>query len=298
VPPRITLTVAEPDRTTRVRAFGEEQSASRFVVQNGRARDFALYEPHGSFSLKWIPRGAALYSVDRLRHRLSADDVLLLNAGQPYELEFLDRSGTESLCVFFSDPLVREAWSMNLAARPSQASLPEFPDIVFRAEPILATELAALRREISDPQMLPAQLEEQLLLLLERLIETSQDHRRLSDRVPAGKPRTRRMMLGQLQRARQLIEDTVGAMPTLDDLATASGLSKFHMLRAFKATFGSPPLKYAEACKVRRAMQLLKSTRQSIGDIAATVGYESQSAFTRSFARHTGVTPRTYRDAL
>lgn len=297
MPSRITLTVAEPDRTMRVQAFGEEQSASRIVVQNGRARDFSAYEPHGSFSLKWIPRGAALYSVDRLRHRLSGDDVLLLNAGQPYELEFLDRSGTESLCVFFSDPLVREAWSMSPTARPSQAALPEFPDIVFRAQPILATTLAALAREISDPRMPPQQLEEQLLMLLERLIETSQDHRRLSDRVPAERPRTRRMLLGQLQRARQLIEESSGVMPTLDELATASGLSKFHMLRTFKAAFGLTPLKYAEACKIRRAMQLLKDTRQSIGDIAAVVGYESQSAFTRSFARHAGVTPRQYRGA-
>jgi AraC-like DNA-binding protein len=69
------------------------------------------------------------------------------------------------------------------------------------------------------------------------------------------------------------------------------------MLRAFKAAFGSTPLKYAEACKIRRAMQLLKSTRQSIADVAASVGYESQSAFTRSFARHAGVTPGKYRDA-
>ncbi len=298
MPSSITLTIAEPDRTMRIRALGGEQNPSRIVVQNGRARAFGVYEPQGAFSLKWIPRGAALYSVDRLRHRLSGDDVLLLNAGQPYELEFLDRSGTESLCVFFSDPLVREAWLMNPARRPSQTSLPEFPDVVFRPEPILATTLADLQREISELQMPPQQLEEQLLVLLERLIETSLDHRRLSDRVPADRPRTRRMMLSRLQRARQLIEDTVGVMPTLDDLAAASGLSKFHMLRAFKAAFGSTPLKYAEACKISRAMQLLKDTRQSIGNIAAGVGYESQSAFTRSFVRHAGVTPRQYRDAL
>ena len=298
MPSRITLTVAEPDSNTLVRAFGPDQSPSHIAIQNGRARDFGVYEPQGAFSLKWISRGAALYSVDRLRHRLSGDDVLLLNAGQPYELEFLDRSGTESLCLFFSDPLVSEAWSMNPAAQTSQRSLPEFPDIVFRPEPILARALAALRREIRDPQMPPHQLEEQLLLLLERLIETSQDHRRLSDRVPADRPHTRRMMLGRLQRARQLIEDTVGVMPTLDELAAASGLSKFHMLRAFKAAFGSTPLKYAEGCKIRRAMQLLKETRQSIGNIAANVGYESQSAFTRSFVRHAGLTPRQYRDAL
>jgi AraC family transcriptional regulator len=297
VPSRITLSVAEPDRNMLVRAFGQEQSTSHIAIQNGRARDFALSEAAGAFSLKWIPRGAALYSVDRLRHRLSGDDLLLLNAGQPYDLEFLDRRGTESLCVFFSDPLVREAWLMNPARRHSQTSLPEFPDVVFRPEPILATTLADLRREISDPQMPPQQLEEQLLILLERLIETSLDHRRLSDRIPAGKPGTRRMMLGRLQRARQLIEDAVGVMPTLDDLAAASGLSKFHLLRAFKTTFGSTPLKYAEACKIRRAMQLLKNTRQSIGNIAASVGYESQSAFTRSFSRHAGVTPRKYRDA-
>jgi AraC-like DNA-binding protein len=294
------LTAAEPDRTTLVRSIGPEGSASRIVIQNGHARDFGLVEPAGAFSLKWIPRGAALYSVERLRHRLFGDRVLLLNAGQSYELEFLDRTGTESLCLFFSEPLLREARSDTLdevdpPSRPGTTALPDFPDIVFRAEPAVARFLVALRSEFARPDTPPEHLEEQLLLFLNRLIAISQDHRGLAERIPAARPRTRHMLAGRLQRARDLIEDSGGATPRLDELAAASGLSRFHMLRLFKAAFSSTPSKYAEVCKIRRAMQLLKHTRRPIGEIAAAVGYESQSAFTRSFSRHAGMTPRTYR---
>ena len=43
--------------------------------------------------------------------------LLLLDAGQSYEVEFLDRTGTESFCLFFSNALVREASTEVAAGR-------------------------------------------------------------------------------------------------------------------------------------------------------------------------------------
>ena len=80
------------------RSYGPASSASHIGILNGFARDFTAVNRDGAFSLKWIPRGAARYHVDRVQHRLEGDKVLLLQAGQPYEVEFLDRRGSESFC--------------------------------------------------------------------------------------------------------------------------------------------------------------------------------------------------------
>jgi AraC family transcriptional regulator len=103
------------------------------------------------------------------------------------------------------------------------------------------------------------------------------------------------MLLGRLQRAREMIEDRIDRPPTLDELAQASCLSKFHLLRLFAATFERSPTQYAEQCRLERARQLLLRTRQPVGRIAEKLGYESQSAFARMFRRRLGMTPSAYR---
>jgi AraC-like DNA-binding protein len=302
----ITFQSVRPNsRRLEIVALGPRQISPQIVIQKGRARDFAISEASGAFSLKWIPHGAALYRVEGTRHRLAGHNVLLLNAGQPYELEFAQRTETESFCLFFTNDVLGKAWASlthgqgmsDSSVGPAPAMPPAFPNLVFRPEPALMQSLASLRRKFDVFDTPPEALEEQVLLLLERLILVSQQHRGLAQRIPAGKPRTRQLVLRRLLEVRQLIEETRGPLPTLDELAAAGCLSKFHMLRLFKATFGVTPLRYAESCRIGRATPLLKDGRMTINEVAATVGYESQSAFTRSFRRNAGVTPATFRNA-
>jgi AraC family transcriptional regulator len=287
-------------------SLGPRSSASRITVLNGFAREFATRSPTGAFSLKWMPRGAARYHVDRAQHRLAGADVLLLQAGQPYEIEFLDRRGTESFCLFFSDAVLNEASaSFEPGDDPEshehfrrRTGGPEFADMVFRPPAAMANVLHRLRNGLGDgglPTHPPGRIEEMLLSLLRDLVAISRDHGRLAARMPARRPSTRRMLLGRLQRARDMIDDQPDRPPTLDELAQVSCLSKFHLLRLFKAAFELSPAQYAEKCRLDRGKHLLLHTRLPVGRIAETLGYESQSAFTKMFRRHVGVTPSTYR---
>ena len=47
--------------------------------------------------------------------------------------------------------------------------------------------------------------------------------------------------------------------------------------------------------RVRRAMELLRETDESIAAVAAAVGYETQSKFTKAFKDTAGVLPSVYR---
>jgi AraC-like DNA-binding protein len=286
-------------RRVWTRRLGEAESASSITVLNGRARQHWIQDARGAFSIKWMPKGRAVYRSEGASHFLSGADAVILNQAQPYQLEFLDRAGTESLCVFVSDDLVADAWrdlsdpDDDEPADPA-ALIPAFPDLVFRPPPGLASELASLRESYGcdDPSDLAA--EERLLGLVRQLVSAAQGHRRLAARLPAAKPSTRRLLAARLQRARELIEDSDQA-PTLGELARASALSKFHLLRLFKAAFGCTPSAYAGRRRMEQARRLLRATPMSVAAIGEALGYESASAFIRAYRRHFGEPPSAIR---
>ena len=285
-------------RRTWKRTLGEAPGGA-ITVLNGHARDYGLHDPQGAFSIKWAARGRIAYRVDGASHLLQGDRMVLLNPGQPYELEFLDRTGAESLCVFVSDDLVAQAWR-DLARPdlvdedPAEAAVPQFPDLVFRPDQEVGAALARLRDSYGEDDPSAMALEERLLDLAARLVAAAQGHRRLTARIPAVKASTRKLLAARLQRARELIEDADEEL-SLDALARESALSKFHLLRLFKAAFGCTPSAYAGARRMVRARGLLRATSMSVAEIGQALGYESVSAFVRAFRRHFGVTPSAIR---
>lgn len=81
----------------------------------------------------------------------------------------------------------------------------------------------------------------------------------------------------------------------VSDLARLAGLSvaRFH-LRFLSAT-GQTPMDYVRSRRLQLARHLLQHSALPIGEIAARVGYGSQSAFTAALSRQFGCTARALR---
>jgi AraC-like DNA-binding protein len=58
---------------------------------------------------------------------------------------------------------------------------------------------------------------------------------------------------------------------------------------------GQTPLDYLTEWRMQKAMPLLQSRDQKLVEIARSVGYESDAAFSKAFKRVVGVPPREYR---
>jgi AraC-like DNA-binding protein len=82
-------------------------------------------------------------------------------------------------------------------------------------------------------------------------------------------------------------------MIRLEDLATVSNLSPFHLTRVFQKEVGIPPYEYLVHIRIKRAQTLLKNG-ESIAGTAYSTGFSDQSHFTRFFKRHVGITPGEY----
>jgi len=59
----------------------------------------------------------------------------------------------------------------------------------------------------------------------------------------------------------------------LDDAAAAAGSSKRTLARRMRAVLGKSPLSYFQELRVERAVHLLKTTDESVEEVAARVGY-------------------------
>ena len=108
---------------------------------------------------------------------------------------------------------------------------------------------------------------------------------------PLAKPGTELAGIHDLCR---YIDAHAGEPLTLEHLAARAGMSRFHLLRTFKAAVGLTPRQYIEACR----LQSLKSALKQSHDVTEAVydaGFGSASrVYERSDSR-LGMTPNRYR---
>lgn len=83
---------------------------------------------------------------------------------------------------------------------------------------------------------------------------------------------------------------------SLDELARAAGTSPRTLARKVDAGVGMTPQRFVQRVRVAHAAHLLETTRASVEEVAARVGYADPAALRRIFRRHTGESPRGRRE--
>jgi AraC family transcriptional regulator len=82
---------------------------------------------------------------------------------------------------------------------------------------------------------------------------------------------------------------------SLNELAAASGFSRAHFLRMFRAATGKTPHQYLQDVRLDHARLQLQLDAASITEIALSCGFSSHSHLTRLFRERFGATPSMFR---
>jgi AraC family transcriptional regulator len=114
--------------------------------------------------------------------------------------------------------------------------------------------------------------------------------------IPSEYRRAATLSSKQLERINDFIGANLGHDLTIDRLAALVNMSPFHFARCFKHTTGLTPHQFVTRERIMRARKLLISTDQSIGEIAMSLGFASQSHFADVYRKITGSTPRRARN--
>ena len=91
------------------------------------------------------------------------------------------------------------------------------------------------------------------------------------------------------------IHNNVDRPWTVESLADAAGMSRSTFALRFKELLGQAPLEYVTEWRMQKAVQLLQHQDKKLFEIARSVGYESDAAFSKAFKRVLGVTPGEHR---
>ena len=103
-------------------------------------------------------------------------------------------------------------------------------------------------------------------------------------------------LLAHLRRARDHVDRHYHEPLDLGVLAAVAGVSKYHFVRCFEATYGETPIRYLTRRRIERAQDLLRAANLTVTEVCMLVGFSSLGSFSSRFAQLVGETPTAYRD--
>jgi AraC-like DNA-binding protein len=97
-------------------------------------------------------------------------------------------------------------------------------------------------------------------------------------------------------RALALMHHKLGEAWSVGALANEVALSRSAFVERFTSLVGVPPIRYLTIWRLQTARLNLRETAKTISQLAHSVGYESEEAFSRAFKREYGVSPGQWRE--
>jgi AraC-like DNA-binding protein len=250
--------------------------------------DYPVHCHPVQFQLEVVLRGATMCGIGQQRFLIPQQCYSMVNPD--VEHYNVTQRWKHALFILFPRQTLDEtAWQIyRLWSRPVV-----FSDVVAPCSPALATIVHVLFHEASQPE-LPGRmlLFDSALIQLSVLLLRSLRGNHSAWAIASGTPRP---VWAQIARAVDLMQSCYRDELSLDDLARAAAMSRYHFLRSFKAHVGITPYAYLQQVRLRTAASLLQSSSRSITEIALACGFTSSSRFSATFRRFYQCSPSTYR---
>lgn len=317
LPPR-PLTRDNADFRRRFYARWGRENA--LVAYRARRIEFAPFTQ--TLSIKRAFGGTEHYLLGARRLAVDDSHALILNEGAHYGARIECKAPVTSVAVFFR-PGMAEELAAAAAQRPAQA-LDDGPDATHRpchfAEHLRAvapavdaafTQLLAgaralraggavdaardgadlgtgIESAIDDDATVAAWLEEQLQGLLGTMLRAEPGWRGRSEPLQAWSRSAHTELLSRIDRAADFILSSYAAPLTLDDIAAAAALSKYHLVRVFRQVHGMTPMALLARTRARAAARLIETGSLPLADVMALTGFGSRATMFRQLRRHHG----------
>lgn len=94
------------------------------------------------------------------------------------------------------------------------------------------------------------------------------------------------------------LQDNFGKTIKVSELATQLGMSVRTFNRRFKTALGQTPLHYLQEIRLENARELLQKTNLAVAEVAARVGYQDTSGFSKLFSARFHTSPSRYRETV
>lgn len=264
------------------------------VILNTKTKKTLRENISGPLSLFTTLHGNSSITVQGKQVSVNENTFFVSNPNQEYTLSIPTEAETFNIHV--GEKMGEEIWYEALHAHNflldypfDRSASPELHNRVHWRDPNFNSIINKLAIAVDD-----AEEEELLGELIFILFDDKTKSQKKSENLSATKSATREEITKRLHMATDLIYSHFNKNLSLDDLSQASCLSKFHFIRLFKEYFHESPHQFVTRIRLERSVGYLKSAHLGIKEIAAEVGIENSSSFSRLFRNHFGVYPTQF----
>ena len=241
---------------------------------------------HDTFALGVIEKGAQRFRHGGATHTAPTGAIITVNPDEVHDGETAAPDGYQYRMAYIEADRIREILS---GIYGDGACLQFFPQPVTRDHELAAKLRSALLCLESGRSS--GALESQSLFY-QTVGELFQHHGRRRQ-TPAVLSENR----GAVDRAIEFIRENALADLSLEEIAAAAGLSRFHFLRLFRKSTGLPPHAYLIQRRVEIARRAIEKGA-SLSRAAMEAGFSDQSHLTRRFKAIYGIPPGRYRRTI
>ena len=257
------------------------------------------WEGVGLLSVKTFTGGRALYDSGPGLYAVDDSSYLILNDGQPYSITVESECPVESFCIFLKPGFAEQVYHSLSSGQGELLDDPEPPggsrigffDRVYPHDGLLSPALRLLKSAPGENRRSAGWLEERFHAMMGLLLRVRLGALNEALALNAVRVATREELYRRLCRARDYMSACYDRPLTLREVAGAACLSPNHLLRSFRQAFGLTPHQYLTGRRMERAREMLADQNLSVTDVCLSVGFESPASFSRTFRRHTGLSP-------
>lgn len=273
------------------------------VVINAKSRSQYRPDITGPLSVFMNLRGESRCKVDGRTVLVDDQHYFISNRFQPYTLEIQNSEAIETFNIHIGEYFSEQFFAGVMQSSDTllnQGRQVEVPTVAFHNR--LLKRDAAFNRlvyQLKATEQAPGfnkiLFEERLAELLWHLLVQHRGALQAVAALPAMKPATKQELFRRLTFAADFMHEAASGQTDLETIAEVACLSKFHFLRLFRQFYGVSPYQYLQQLRIEKAERLLRSPGNSVADVAAELGFENSSSFSRLFKKHRGVYPSQFR---
>lgn len=256
----------------------------RDVVCRGTCRHKSPEECATATHLVFPYRGTYVRHVGQDNAVADANQLILFNRGEEYQISHPVVGGDASLSLALEEGLLREIVPKDYLRPGCEAA---FRVQRMRIDPRAHALVSLLRHGLSRAIAEPLQAETLILTLVRRALGERTSR-------PPGSTYGRQRLV---DRAKLTISSNPARRWKLAEIAAEVGVSPVYLTQSFQQVEGLPLYRYQLRCRLARALDLLYQY-EDLSALALDLGFSTHSHFTSAFRQAYGRTPAQLQRAL
>jgi AraC family transcriptional regulator len=258
----------------------------------------------GPISLFLNIQGKSFCKVDGVTRQIGEDTYFISNRSQPYTLQIERGEPAETFNIHFGEYFAESVLNALLTPADTILGRGKQQDVAFfqffnqlhRRDSHFNTVIQRILSAYQEYGFNRLLFEQQLTHLLGYLLQQQREVTEAMNKLPPVRQSTRVELYRRLSRSLDYIHSNIGEKIDLQDLSSASLLSKYHFLRLFKVAYGLSPYQYIQDLRIEKAQVALTKTTVPVADLAYSLGFDNPQSFSRLFFQRLGLYPSHYRE--